>query len=1168
MLPASSTLPDDDAGGSEFEPFDVTISLGPEGLPWLSAQSSAGFVHGIPRRDAALPSLDELLDLVWDYADAIAFAEPEPNPELAAHLKTLVFGDQMVVQLFQATRGIAADRRRKILFRVLASPHLAALPWELLPDPIAPPQPLAPRFLALAPDVQIVRQARGRSYSSRPRTVRPPLHLLLVLSSPRFAADQEGRHEFDVFEVKRSLLAELAPLQRAGLLEVDVEDRPTVDRLRRRIASRPRGYHVFHYVGHALPDQLILEDDGGHALEVESARLIELLRLCPDLRLAIFAGCETARARDDPLAFAKDAAVGWRDLLSLADRCVQGACPIVIGMQAVLPLTTERVFTRYLYQGLASGYSVVDALRIARGAVHGDPRHGSLLLDWSVPVLFVGGEDPGPLLPRGALPQPVEEVRRIELKLGLRTSGGRFLARDLALRQVVEILGGAARQRVVAITGATGTGKSTLVERALEELGPDVGIVLFVHARTIAPVLDEACAAAETPQGPDPQALLAQPADGLVLRMCGIVEELLARAGDRPVRQPQWSALDWWERLVGDLARRRCVIALDEVGQIDVLQRGLLRAAVGLWLRELIAQRRESADEPRIEQDLEVLLANVQLLLEDAEQAGQPGVDRRSGGDGLRPPIERRDPLHGLGDGLAQLAEALAGLPPRWREQLAEALGQVLLDVSAPDDAMASMARRSGAVSAPPSFEQRFERLAHQLAGCDDIPTILQLINHLETMRRASVAALQLLVDRRGLIRVALVAPHSLRGFLELDADELFELRLAPMTWSDSWRWIRRSLPGLLRYGEEFLSRQWMRLGARAELWEELERRVIRQRGGTLDLEREVQQIAPPASAAFVNARPAQRWRRGERPLRIAVAGPHLIGPSETAAALTQTAINHGVAGRVVSDGLAEGALAMVVDEPMPFDPDGSISESQVLEWLERLFRSRPDVVLLDYGQEIAINALQAYQREDYQAHLLRGMTHRSLLIGAGGNEGAGAATMPVPGAYSAVLQVGAASAEGVVRRYASWSARLGKPDLFMDDALDNTPLAGALRRPAPSTTAPLRGSSFAALHAVAAAVLAWSLLPTLTPLGVRRLLEAAARPAGRPGQQFLTIDAAVALARQRLVERALRSGPCTLATLNALTGIEPPLLLQTIRALGSRVMLNQAGRLERYEWV
>lgn len=1149
----------DGAGGSEFEPFDVMISLGPEGLPWLSAQSSAGFVHGIPRRDPALPALDELLDLVWDYADAIAFAEPEPAPELAAHLRTLVFGDEMVVQLFQATRGIAADRRRKILFRVLASPHLAALPWELLPDPIAPPTPQQPRFLALAPDVQVVRQARGRSYSSRPRTVRPPLHLLLVLSSPRFSADQEGRHEFDVFEVKRSLLAELAPLQRAGLLEVDVEDRPTIDRLRRRIASRPRGYHVFHYVGHALPDELILEDDGGHALEVESQRLVELLRLCPDLRLAIFAGCETARARDDPLAFGKDTAVGWRDLLSLADRCVQGACPIVIGMQAVLPLTTERVFTRYLYQGLASGYSVVDALRIARGAVHGDPRHGSLLLDWSVPVLFVGGEEPGPLLPRGAVAQPVEAPRRIELKLGLRTQGGRFLARDLALRQVVEILGGSARERVVAITGPTGTGKSTLVERAMEELPPEIGIVLCVHARTIAPALDEACTAAESAQGPDVDALFALPADGLVLKMAGFVEELLARAGTRPARQPEWTALEWWERLVAELARWRCVIAIDEVGQIDVLQRSLLRAAVGLWLRELIVRRRGEADAPRIEQDLEVLLARVQLMLEDAEWPGEHD-------DG--------DPQHGLGDGLAQLAERLAGLPRRLQGQLADALGQVLLDVSAPDDAMAGLARRAGDDAARASFEQRFERLARQLAGSVDIAVIVRLIEHLEAMRRASVAALQLLVDRRGLIRVALVAPHSLRGFVELDRDELFELRLAHLTWSDTWRWIRRSLPGLLRYGEDFLSRQWMRLGARAELWEELERRVIRQRGGVIDLEREVQQIVPPTLPAQMNARPAQRWRRGERPLRIAVAGPHLIGPAETAAALTQTAISHGVAGRVVSDGLAEGALAMVVDEPMPFDDDGSIAESQVLAWLERLFRSRPDVVLLDYGQEVPVGELPAIQRSDYQAHLLRGMAHRSLLIGAGGNEGAGASTAPVPGAYSPVLQIGAASGEGVVRRYASWSARLGKPDLFMDDDLDNTPLAGALRRPIgadpsqPGAPVPLRGSSFAALHAVAAAVLAWSLLPTLTPLGVRRLLEAAARPAGRPGQAFLSIDAAVDLARRRLVERALRSGPCTLATLNALTGIEPPQLLQTLRALGPRVVLNQAGRLERYEWV
>ena len=67
-------------------------------------------------------------------------------------------------------------------------------------------------------------------------------------------------------------------------------------------------------------------------------------------------------------------------------------------MQAVLPFRTERLFTRFFYQGIVSGYSVAGAMRLARGATRGDRHVGGDLLDWSVPVLFVGGSEPGPLV--------------------------------------------------------------------------------------------------------------------------------------------------------------------------------------------------------------------------------------------------------------------------------------------------------------------------------------------------------------------------------------------------------------------------------------------------------------------------------------------------------------------------------------------------------------------------------------------------------------------------------------------------------------------------------------------------------------------------------------------------------------------------------------------------
>ncbi len=63
----------------EFEPFDLTVYLGPDSIPWISASSRVGAIHGIPRKSASLPTVPELLDMVHDYADDIQFAELQPS---------------------------------------------------------------------------------------------------------------------------------------------------------------------------------------------------------------------------------------------------------------------------------------------------------------------------------------------------------------------------------------------------------------------------------------------------------------------------------------------------------------------------------------------------------------------------------------------------------------------------------------------------------------------------------------------------------------------------------------------------------------------------------------------------------------------------------------------------------------------------------------------------------------------------------------------------------------------------------------------------------------------------------------------------------------------------------------------------------------------------------
>ena len=374
---------------------------------------------------------------------------------------------------------------------------------------------------------------------------------------------------------------------------------------------------------------------------------------------------------------------------------------------------------------------------------------------------------------------------------------------------------------------------------------------------------------------------------------------------------------------------------------------------------------------------------------------------------------------------------------------------------------------------------------------------------------------------------------------------------------------IRRNLPGLVSYGDDYLSRLWPRLGIRLEPWEELERRVMRQRGQKVDLDALAMEIAPPLPPRpMPPGRNAQLRRRGERPLKIAVAGPHLAGPQQLAEALTRFAIEQDVSGRIGFREASETAsLATLIDEPSPFDSAGSTPLSNVMGWLSRVSAKQPDIILLDYGAPQIADA----NTELPHRLLLKILHYRSLLIAAGGNQ---PNQLMIPAAFPEVLAVGALDDTGRLQDFSWWDAERRKPDIFMQDNLVGTPLASAIR--SEQFKQGVKGSSFSALHAVAASVLVWSILPELSPGGVRNLLLAASRPLDQPsGAKALRVSDAVELARRRVVERTLRAGPCSLETLSAITAINLRALSGTMRSLIEANLVTKliAGRLERFQW-
>ncbi len=468
-------------------------------------------------------------------------------------------------------------------------------------------------------------------------------------------------------------------------------------------------------------------------------------------------------------------------------------------------------------------------------------------------------------------------------------------------------------------------------------------------------------------------------------------------------------------------------------------------------------------------------------------------------------------------------------------------------------------------------------------ANTPRLDSLSSALCRLDAIRLSLGTALGILADRRS-PRIVVTTSTPLRDFFWNVPDNLiFEMRLAPLTWSETWRSIRRSLPGLLRFGEDSVSRLWGRFGARLERWEELERLILKQPDQNVNLLKLSERIVPPT--ILRSKRVVERSvQRGHRPLRIAIAGPFIAGAHQVADALTQLATEHGIGGRVVFDPGEAGALATLIDVPSPFIKKSEAQESDIVQWLDLVIAREPDIILLDYGKKVKVKELKT--RTDEQK-LLKSIFHRTLLIAAGGNKETRSNKKPlagritIPAAYPEVLSVGALDDEGELRLSSETNPKLGKPDIFMTSNLARTALASALK---PKFLEWVTGSGSAALHAVATAVLVWSLLPELQPADIRELLMDASRriskakvnrrtgrtkPA-RKGKviRALTLEDAIELARGRLVEKTLNDGPSSLQTLSAITGLDGRVLSSILEPLikKGRVVRLAAGRLERFQ--
>lgn len=551
-------------GSDGFEIVDVGLTGAGARSLWLSVVSRLGAVHGIRRSLTHRGSEADFEEHAERFRHYVATARREPQfaETTGRALTDVVFGDPDVLALFQRTRGAAADAGRKVLLRLMLAPNaVAELPWELLVDPEHGPH----TFLTLSRDVHVVRQARVRTSPVRVEPVAPPLRMLLILSSPLDGDAGRAGVAFDLYEGKRSILNELEGISRRGLLQIDVEDRPTIATLRSAISRRRRGYHIIHFIGHGVPTGLWLENRQGRATQTSADEFDSLLRACPELRVVFFGACKSAQSPEgEPLSDF--------DAPSLADRCVRDSSPVVVGMRAVLPFPTERLFTRFFYQSLAGGRTIVEAVTLARAATYSDEDVGRGLLDWAVPSLTIAGDNPGAILDPSASAVPIVQQRREELMFDFVESEREFFARYVPLRQTVDFLNGQAR--VLWVLGPPLVGKTRLIARALEDVGERLEYVLYLTATRLRESTD----------------LVGTIANGIL--------ELLRRRPGCPSFDESLASDDLWERLVEEMVHCPIAIVIEDVDTIrDTSQRErLLKALVRLVSRRARARLVLSAE--------------------------------------------------------------------------------------------------------------------------------------------------------------------------------------------------------------------------------------------------------------------------------------------------------------------------------------------------------------------------------------------------------------------------------------------------------------------------------------------------------------------------------------------------------------------------------------------
>ncbi|MFJ7963578.1 tetratricopeptide repeat protein [Streptomyces sp. NPDC096324] len=396
-------------------------------------------------------------------------------------------------------------RARNALLQIglaVDDPRWVDLPWESL----AVPGTAGP--LVLSEQVELYRTV-GRDSEPVAVQVPGPLRILAVVASP----ESGGGELLDYERELGRILDAVSPARSGQGAYVRVLNWGSLAEI--RAALEQERFHILHLSCHAAPGVLVLEDEQGHADEVDAQRFMGALPADRGVPLVVLAGCSTARtcaphdtqaARERPPAEdegAPNAGGAGPDDTADADaegRIRAGLARALLerGVPAVLAMT-EAVTDRYATELAADMYQTLEraehpnpltALSNARRTLEQrrrkllkerDPRAG--WPEWATPALFLAGP-PLPLFDRNHCDERVAVVPEAVLEEGMVVRKvGEFVGRRAELRRLLAVLRDP-KQAGVLVHGIGGVGKSTLAAELLHHYGTSGRLVVPIAAAT------------------------------------------------------------------------------------------------------------------------------------------------------------------------------------------------------------------------------------------------------------------------------------------------------------------------------------------------------------------------------------------------------------------------------------------------------------------------------------------------------------------------------------------------------------------------------------------------------------------------------------------------------------------------------------------------------------